>query len=148
MNTYARMLHSLQTAETLERFRTLYGSRDGMLQRQLSRYSQAVKAHMELFDSPESLYLISAPGRTEIAGNHTDHQNGRVLAAAVNLDMVAAVTPRLSIACSSSAQNASGAKSTPQHQGLPSGRGVGRTVRFTPGSCSVEAEGRRLMLTT
>ena len=94
MNTYARMLHSLQTAETLERFRTLYGSRDGMLQRQLSRYSQAVKAHMELFDSPESLYLISAPGRTEIAGNHTDHQNGRVLAAAVNLDMVAAVTPR------------------------------------------------------
>ena len=94
MNTYTRMLHELQTAETTERFRTLYGTRVGMLQRQLSRYTQAVKTHMELFDSPESLYLISAPGRTEIAGNHTDHQNGRVLAAAVNLDMVAAVTPR------------------------------------------------------
>ena len=35
----------------------------------------------------------SAPGRTEIGGNHTDHQRGRVLAAAVNLDTVAAVCP-------------------------------------------------------
>ena len=36
---------------------------------------------------------FSAPGRTEIGGNHTDHQCGRVLAAAVNLDTVAAVKP-------------------------------------------------------
>ena len=35
----------------------------------------------------------SAPGRTEIGGNHTDHQRGRVLAAAVNLDIIAAVRP-------------------------------------------------------
>ena len=35
--------------------------------------------------------FFSAPGRTELSGNHTDHQRGRVLAAAVNLDMVAAV---------------------------------------------------------
>ena len=39
--------------------------------------------------APERYF--SAPGRTEIAGNHTDHQRGRVLAAAVNLDTVAAV---------------------------------------------------------
>ena len=36
---------------------------------------------------------FSAPGRTEISGNHTDHQRGRVLAGAVNLDTVAAVRP-------------------------------------------------------
>ena len=36
---------------------------------------------------------FSAPGRTEIGGNHTDHQRGRVLAAAVNLDTVAVVRP-------------------------------------------------------
>ena len=36
---------------------------------------------------------FSAPGRTEIGGNHTDHQRGRVLAAAVNLDTRAAVRP-------------------------------------------------------
>ena len=39
--------------------------------------------------SPERYF--SAPGRTEIGGNHTDHQRGRVLAGAVNLDTVAAV---------------------------------------------------------
>ena len=37
-------------------------------------------------------YLFSAPGRTEISGNHTDHQHGCVLAAAVNLETVADVT--------------------------------------------------------
>ena len=36
-------------------------------------------------------FYFSAPGRTEIGGNHTDHQRGRVLAAAVNLDTRAAV---------------------------------------------------------
>ena len=39
----------------------------------------------------EPACYFSAPGRTEIGGNHTDHQRGRVLAAAVNLDTVAAV---------------------------------------------------------
>ena len=34
-------------------------------------------------------YFFSAPGRTEISGNHTDHQHGCVLAAAVNLETVA-----------------------------------------------------------
>ena len=41
----------------------------------------------------EPACYFSAPGRTEIGGNHTDHQRGRVLAAAVNLDTVAAVRP-------------------------------------------------------
>ena len=38
-------------------------------------------------------YLFSAPGRTELSGNHTDHQHGCVLAAAVNLEMLAWVKP-------------------------------------------------------
>ena len=42
------------------------------------------------FGSAPQRYF-SAPGRTEIGGNHTDHQRGRVLAAAVNLEAVAAV---------------------------------------------------------
>ena len=37
------------------------------------------------------IYHFSAPGRTEIGGNHTDHQHGRVLAGSVNIDMIAAV---------------------------------------------------------
>ena len=43
---------------------------------------------------PEALF--SAPGRTELGGNHTDHQHGRVLAAAVNLDILAAAAPNQS----------------------------------------------------
>ena len=43
-----------------------------------------------VFGSQPACYF-SAPGRTEISGNHTDHQRGRVLAGAVNLDTVAAV---------------------------------------------------------
>ena len=39
-------------------------------------------------------FLFSAPGRTELCGNHTDHQGGVVLAAAVNLETAAAVRPR------------------------------------------------------
>ena len=39
----------------------------------------------------QAQYLFSAPGRTEIGGNHTDHQLGRVLAGAVSLETVAAV---------------------------------------------------------
>ena len=45
--------------------------------------------HAAFGGTPERYF--SAPGRTEIGGNHTDHQRGRVLAAAVNLDTVAAV---------------------------------------------------------
>ena len=40
----------------------------------------------------EEISLFSAPGRTEIGGNHTDHQHGRVLAASVDMDMIAAVS--------------------------------------------------------
>ena len=43
------------------------------------------------FGTNRETLLFSAPGRTEISGNHTDHQHGRVLAGAINLDMLAAV---------------------------------------------------------
>lgn len=94
MEAYCQVLRELKTPEMMERFSGLYGHRNGELARQLSRYTQLVKLHEEIFHSEKSLYLVSAPGRVEIAGNHTDHQNGRVLAAAINLDMLAAVTPR------------------------------------------------------
>ena len=53
-----------------------------------------LRQHRDLFGNRGEIRLISAPGRTEIGGNHTDHNHGRVLAAAVNLDALCAVTPR------------------------------------------------------
>ncbi|MBR4537450.1 MAG: galactokinase [Clostridia bacterium] len=95
MNRYSQMLSKMKHSPAMERFSRLYGHREGELARQMSRYTNLVKAHEELFHADAGpLYLISAPGRTEIIGNHTDHNNGRVLAAAVNLDCVACVSPR------------------------------------------------------
>ena len=95
MDRYTRMLSSLKSASAMETFCRLYGRREGELARQLTRYTELVKRHEDIFHANDKpLYLISAPGRTEILGNHTDHNNGRVMAAAVNLDTLAAVTPR------------------------------------------------------
>ena len=60
---------------------------------QTGRYEQLADAFRAQFGREPELF-VSAPGRTEVVGNHTDHQNGRVLAASVNLDTVAAVAPR------------------------------------------------------
>ncbi len=56
---------------------------------QKTRYTEAADAFEALFGQGREAELFSAPGRTEIGGNHTDHQHGRVLAAAVNLDVIA-----------------------------------------------------------
>ena len=54
-------------------------------------YKQALDAGFAAAYGRAPERYFSAPGRTEIGGNHTDHQRGRVLAAAVNLDVRAAV---------------------------------------------------------
>ncbi|WP_298483963.1 galactokinase family protein [uncultured Ruminococcus sp.] len=51
----------------------------------------AVEKFKALYPNREEIYIYSAPGRTEIGGNHTDHQHGCVLAAAVDLDIIAVV---------------------------------------------------------
>ena len=95
MTSYSKMLSQLKQPASMERIAYLYGHREGELARQVSRYSGLLKAHEDTYRAESApLYLISAPGRTEIIGNHTDHNNGRVLAAAVNLDCLACVSPR------------------------------------------------------
>ncbi len=94
MDNYTSMLSFLSTGEALERLKALYGSREAELKRQAARYAGLVKKHEALFHSSGRILMVSAPGRIEIAGNHTDHNNGRVLAAAVSLDCLAAVAPR------------------------------------------------------
>ena len=60
---------------------------------QVSRYRSLLRRLEETFGSVEKAAVFSAPGRTEIGGNHTDHQHGKVLAGSVNLDVIAAVAP-------------------------------------------------------
>ena len=57
---------------------------------QRDRYVSAIEEFEKLYGEAE-VSIYSAPGRSEIGGNHTDHQNGEVLAASVNLDAIAIV---------------------------------------------------------
>jgi len=69
-------------------FNELYGSDTAVLKTQAIRYSGLLDKFLNTFRSEEPQFF-SSPGRTEIGGNHTDHNYGCVLAGAVNLDNVA-----------------------------------------------------------
>ena len=73
-------------------FAELYGTQDCVIEKQQQRYERAVQAFHEFFPTRTDIKIYSAPGRTEIGGNHTDHQRGIVLAGAVNLDVIAIVS--------------------------------------------------------
>ena len=94
MKSCSDLMRMIKSAEGMTRMVQLYGSREGEVARQMERYMLLLKRHEDLFGTEKMPLLVSAPGRTELCGNHTDHNNGRVLAAAVNLDTVAAVSPR------------------------------------------------------
>lgn len=74
-------------------FAKLYGEAPEILEQQRKRYAGLVDLFAADFGADREVRLYSAPGRTEIGGNHTDHNNGVVMAAAVNLDIVAVVSP-------------------------------------------------------
>ena len=70
----------------------LYAKNNG-LDYQIKRYKDLYKIHSEF--SGENVLLFSSPGRIEVCGNHTDHNNGKVLCASISVDTIAMVTPVL-----------------------------------------------------
>ena len=72
------------------RITSLYGQEQ--VERQIARYGQLIDDYERAFGNTDCA-LFSAPGRTEVGGNHTDHQRGRVLAGAVDLDFLACASP-------------------------------------------------------
>ncbi len=72
-------------------FEEIYGNETHILAKQKKRFQDLIEKFQKQF-SAEYLHFFSTPGRTEIGGNHTDHNHGRVLAASVNLDAIAAVS--------------------------------------------------------
>ena len=74
-----------------EAIHVLYGPNRVLVEEQMDRYkklSDQFKSHFKA----EELHFFSTPGRTELGGNHTDHNHGRVLAASINLDSIAVVS--------------------------------------------------------
>ena len=60
---------------------------------QVQRYRRLFSGFAETFGPCGRAAVFSAPGRTEIGGNHTDHQHGRVLAGSIDLDIIAVAAP-------------------------------------------------------
>ncbi len=67
-------------------FTKLYGAQTDM---QKARYIRTIKNFEENYGVDRDVSLFSVPGRSEISGNHTDHNHGCVIAAAINLDIIA-----------------------------------------------------------
>lgn len=83
----------LSEGEWDERLKRLYCTDCAQPARE--RIVQVIDGYMRMFgkDSGEPVAVFSAPGRTEVGGNHTDHQHGCVLAGSVNLDMLCCAAP-------------------------------------------------------
>ncbi len=69
-------------------FKEIYGTDEAILKEQADRYIKYMNEFKSIYGN-DDVMLLSSPGRTEVGGNHTDHQLGRVLAGAVNLDNIA-----------------------------------------------------------
>lgn len=82
------LIAAIESGTFDENFRRVYVQNDEV-QRQKERCIDLIKTFIATFGEARDVIICSAPGRTEVCGNHTDHNHGKVLAASVNLDAVA-----------------------------------------------------------
>ncbi|MCQ2481513.1 MAG: galactokinase family protein, partial [Clostridia bacterium] len=68
-------------------FAPIYKAED--IEAQKARYIRVSTEFDEIYGGDREVSVFSAPGRTEIGGNHTDHNHGKVLAGGVDLDAIA-----------------------------------------------------------
>lgn len=85
-----KLIDKLEKRELNDKFAEIYFNDKEQFEYQSKRYITAIRKYQQIFGEGE-IDIYSAPGRTEVGGNHTDHQNGRVLAASINLDAIAIV---------------------------------------------------------
>ena len=93
MYNIAQLKELLQDKKMDEKFSSIYGGDQKSISEAYGRLSDTIK-HFENIDKSQEVYLFSASGRTELSGNHTDHNNGCVLTASINLDKLALVAKR------------------------------------------------------
>lgn len=82
----------INSSQLRQRLSALYGNDSAGLNKQMARYTTLLHEFQRRFPNLAPR-IFSTPGRTEIGGNHTDHNHGKVLAAGVNLDSIAAAVP-------------------------------------------------------
>ena len=87
----SEFINGISAGKYDEQFRMLYGSSEKAVLRARARYLSAAESFSKLYPESGDIRVFTASGRTEIGGNHTDHQHGCVLASAVSLDIIAVV---------------------------------------------------------
>ncbi|MDR2779800.1 MAG: hypothetical protein LBB28_01595 [Synergistaceae bacterium] len=92
MANAARAVEKIRKGECDKIFSSLYLSDRETILKQRERYAGAIENFERHYGAGRDISIYSAPGRTELCGNHTDHNNGVVMAAAVNLDIIAVVS--------------------------------------------------------
>ncbi len=85
----ASALLTLLEGNAIEMHQDLYRDLDAAR----ARLSAAVRRFGEIYGEDRDVYLFSVPGRSEVSGNHTDHNHGKVLAAAIDRDIIAVASP-------------------------------------------------------
>ncbi len=88
--TCADIKNGLDRGDYDETLAEIYGKAE--IAPQKERYKKLLTTHEENYGG-DNIMVFSTSGRTELAGNHTDHNHGRVLAASIQLDTIAVVTP-------------------------------------------------------
>lgn len=91
MRSCKQLLEALERGALDQNLSTLYGG--GQIPAARERAIRVTGALMKSFHPIQKVALFSGPGRTEIGGNHTDHQHGHVLCASVDMDMLACAAP-------------------------------------------------------
>ncbi|MBQ8258878.1 MAG: galactokinase [Clostridia bacterium] len=71
------------------RFAKLYGSDEDVLASQRARYAALIDEFASRYGADRDIALFSVPGRSELSGNHTDHNHGCVIAGSIDLDIIA-----------------------------------------------------------
>lgn len=90
MKQASLVIKDIQSEVYYDRLKDIYVD-ENLLESQKERYVQAIEKFISLYGDKD-IEIYSTPGRSEVCGNHTDHQNGEVLAGAVNLDIIAIVS--------------------------------------------------------
>jgi len=89
--TYSALLDKITAGALDTALAPLYGP---AIDARRARLADAVRAFGAQYGTEGELMLLSVPGRSELSGNHTDHNHGRVIAASIDLDIVAVVRAR------------------------------------------------------